>query len=92
MKIIGRSTAVGISSGIVITVLAFALNAYVEGIVKAQTKAAFASVPTIATLNGQLNTINNNLSNNTKAISELKRSQDEFQLLFIEYLQQEAKR
>lgn len=91
-KIVQWGAAIGISGGVIITVLTFALNAYVGGVVKAQTADALAKVPTTVGVNAKLTNIEDGIGDNAQAISELKVSQDEFRLLFIEYLQNEANR
>ena len=83
-------SAIGISGGVIVTILVFALNAYVTGVVKTATDEALAKVPTFVTLNAQLVNINDGISDNATAINELKISQDDFSLLFIEYLQRQA--
>ena len=83
--------AVG-GGGIIVTVLVFALNAYIADAVSANINKQMALVPTIETVTNQHATLNDGISDNAVYISELKVSQDEFRLLFIEYLQRESER
>ena len=76
----------------VTAVLVFALNAYIADAVNAKIAEQLAKVPTIETVTNQHATMNDGISDNVRAISELKLSQDEFRFLFIEYLQKEAER
>lgn len=74
----------------IVAVLFFALNAYIAAEVKSQTEKQLMKVPTIESVNNQLATINDGISDNAIAIGEIKVSQDEFKLLFIDYLRSEA--
>ena len=78
--------------GITTTILVFALNAYIADAVDAKIASELARIPTIETVTNQHATLNDGISDNVLSISELKVSQDEFRLLFIEYLQNEANR
>ncbi len=89
-KCLTWGSAIGISGGVIVTILVFALNAYVAGVVKTATEEALEKVPTVISLNAQLVMINDGIADNATAIGELKVSQDEFRLLFIEYLQRQA--
>jgi hypothetical protein len=78
--------------GVVTTTLVFALNAYIADAVNAKIAEQLAKVPTIETVTNQHGILNDGISDNVEAISKLEVSQDEFRLLFIEYLQKEAER
>jgi hypothetical protein len=96
IKNTGKWVGIGVAAigggGTVIAILIFALNAYIADAVNAKIVAELAKVPTIATVNNTHATMNDGISDNVASISELKVSQDEFRLLFIEYLQNEANR
>jgi hypothetical protein len=91
-KVLQWGAAIGVSGSVVVTVLAFAANAYVAGLVNAKLDSKLSKVPTTIAINAKLTNIEDGIDDNSKAIGELKTSQDEFRLLFIEYLQKEAER
>lgn len=78
--------------GTVVAILVFALNAYIADAVNANIMSELSKVPTIEKVNNVHATLDDGISDNVASISELKVSQDEFRLLFIEYLQNEANR
>ena len=91
-KVIAWGSAIGISGGVVVTILVFALNAYIKAEVKAEIAKEITEFPTIANVDNKLAILTDGIGDNTTALSELKTGQDEFKLLFIEYLQNEANR
>lgn len=91
-KIMGWGAAIGVSGGAVITVLVFALNAYVGGVVDTKIKSKMATVPTTIGIDAKLSNIEDGIEDNAIAIGDVAESQQRFELLFIEYLQNEANR
>ena len=91
-QVVAWGSAIGISGGVVVTILVFALNAYIKGEVKAEIAKEITEFPTIANVDNKLAILTDGIGDNTAALGELKQGQDEFKLLFIEYLQNEANR
>ncbi len=78
--------------GTVLAILVFALNAYITNAVKDSIAKELTKVPTIETVTSQHVVLNDGISDNFTSIGKLEMSQDEFRLLFIEYLQKESER
>jgi hypothetical protein len=83
---------IGVSGGVVVTILAFALDAYVGRVVDDKIAAHTLDHPITTTINGELNIIKDGIDDNTGRLIELQQSQENFELLFMEYLQREANR
>lgn len=83
---------IGVSGGVVVTILAFALDAYVGRVVDEKIAAHVIDHPATTTINGELNIIKDGIDDNTTRLIELQSSQKQFEILFMEYLQNEANR
>jgi len=84
--------AIGISGGVVVTILAFALDAYIGKVVDEKIAAHTVDHPLTTSINGELTIIKDGIDDNTTRLIELQTSQKQFELLFMEYLQNEANR
>lgn len=88
-KIAAWGAAIGISGGVVVTILVFALNAYVSGVVKTNVAKELALVPTTLSIDAKLTTIQDGITDNATAIGAVATSQQNFELLFIDYLRKQ---
>lgn len=91
-KVLGWGAAIGVSGGVIVTILTFALNAYVGQVVDAKIKAEMESITPTTELNATLSRIEDGVGDNATAIKDVATSQQSFELIFMEYLQNEANR
>lgn len=91
-KILLWGSAIGVSGGVIVAVLVFALDAYVGQVVDVKLESKLAAVPTTIGINAKLTTIEDGIADNATTIKEVHDSQERFELLFLEYLQNEANR
>lgn len=83
---------IGISAGSVATVFIFALDSYIGQVVDEKIADHIVDHPLMPNINGELTVIKDGIDDNTDRLIELKQSQENFELLFMEYLQNEANR
>jgi hypothetical protein len=87
---------IGISAGSIATVFIFALDSYIGQVVDQEIDKHIAQHvkdhPLLPAINGELTVIKDGIDDNTNRLIEIKRTQENFELLFMEYLQNEANR
>lgn len=83
---------IGISAGSVVTVFIFALDSYIGQVVDEKIAEHIVDHPLMPNINGELTVIKDGIDDNADRLIELKQSQENFELLFMEYLQNEANR
>lgn len=83
---------IGISAGSVATVFIFALDSYIGQVVEQKIDEKVADHVRMPDLNGELTVIKDGIDDNQTMLIELRQSQENFELLFMEYLQNEANR
>lgn len=83
---------IGISAGSVATVFIFALDSYIGQVVDEKIAEHIVDHPLMPNINGELTVIKDGIDDNADRLIELKQSQENFELLFMEYLQNEANR